>query len=77
MKIHQALALLDGKEQARRVFNLLSFGKRSVVDITLQLRIADPRAVIRQIRDVGITVQDEWCTTEDGKRYKRYWVPTA
>lgn len=77
MKIHQALALLDGKEQARRVFNLLSLGKRSVVDITLQLRIADPRAVIRQIRDVGITVKDEWCTTEGGKRYKRYWVPTA
>lgn len=77
MKIHQALALLDGKEQARRVFNLLSFGKRSVVDITLQLRIADPRAVIRQIRDVGITVKDEWCTTEGGKRYKRYWVPTV
>lgn len=77
MKIHQALALLDGKEQARRVFNLLSIGKRSVVDITLQLRIADPRAVIRQIRDVGITVRDEWCTTEGGKRYKRYWVPMA
>lgn len=48
--------------QARRVFDVLSTGiKKSVVDLTLQLRIADPRAVIRQIRDAGINVQDEWC----------------
>ncbi len=71
------MKILAGKEQARRVFDVLSTGiKKSVVDLTLQLRIADPRAVIRQIRDAGINVQDEWCKA-NGKKYKRYWVQMA
>lgn len=77
MSREEGMKILAGKEQARRVFDVLSTGiKKSVVDLTLQLRIADPRAVIRQIRDAGINVQDEWCKA-NGKKYKRYWVQMA
>lgn len=77
MSREEGMKILAGKEQARRVFDVLSTGiKKSVVDLTLQLRIADPRAVIRQIRDAGISVQDEWCKS-NGKKYKRYWVQMA
>jgi hypothetical protein len=62
------------KEQMERLYRLLSDGnKHSTVDITDSIRIADPRAVIRELRKKGIVVCDEWCKA-NGKRFKRYWI---
>ena len=62
------------KEQAESLYRLLSDGnKHSTVDITDSIRIADPRAVIRELRKKGIVVCDEWCKA-NGKRFKRYWI---
>ena len=62
-------------EQAQRVIDLLSDGFRhSVLDISRRLRIADPRSVIRSIRKSGIVVYDMWETSQNGNRYKSYWI---
>lgn len=62
------------KEQAERLYRLLADGdKHTTVDITDKIRIADPRAVIRELRKKGVIVCDEWCKA-NGKRFKRYWI---
>ena len=45
----------------RRVFNLLSDGvPRTVADISADLRLSDPRSVIRDLRHKGVVVSDFW-----------------
>lgn len=66
----------DIKQLSRRqkkVFDLLCTGKHSVTDITIALGYGDPRSYIRDIRDKGITVNDEWKENGD-VRYKVYWI---
>lgn len=61
-------------EKQKRVYDLLSNGKRySVLEITIKTRIADPRSVIRTLRQMGIIILDEW-KGKDGAKYKRYWI---
>ena len=57
-----------------KVYAMLLLGKRSVGDISAALHIADPRGHIRDLRAKGINIVDDWCTGEDGVRYKHYWV---
>lgn len=60
-------------KRQKKVFDLLYTGKHSVTDITIALGYGDPRSYIRDIRDKGITVNDEWI--EKGEvRYKVYWI---
>lgn len=60
-------------KRQKKVFDLLCTGKHSVTDITIALGYGDPRSYIRDIRDKGITVNDEWI--EKGEvRYKVYWI---
>lgn len=57
----------------KKVFCLLCTGKQSVTDITIALGYGDPRSYVRDIREKGITVNDEWI--EKGEvRYKVYWI---
>lgn len=57
----------------KKVFELLCTGKHSVTDITIALGYGDPRSYVRDIREKGITVNDEWI--EKGEvRYKVYWI---
>lgn len=59
----------------RRVFDLLSDGvPRSVADISVALRLSDPRSAIRDLRDMGISVCDEWHKSVHGGRFKRYFI---
>ena len=59
----------------RRVFNLLSDGiPRSVADISTELRLSDPRSVIRDLRRTGVPVSDYWTYAEYGRRFKRYFI---
>ena len=67
--------LLNLTIQERKLLNLLKEGnKYSVTDISQRLRLSDPRSVIRYLRNKGIPVQDVWRKTEDGKRYKVYFL---
>lgn len=67
-KIYNSLS-----SRQKNVFNLLCTGKQSVTDITIALGYGDPRSYIRDIREKGIFVNDEWI--EKGEvRYKVYWI---
>ena len=59
----------------KRIYNLLSDGiPRSAADITISLRMSDPRSVIRDLRHKGVPISDEWCKGVHGGRFKRYFV---
>lgn len=59
----------------QRVYNLLlSGGFYSAADISIALRLSDPRSAIRDLRHKGVPISDEWCEGEHGRRYKRYFV---
>ncbi|WP_300854565.1 hypothetical protein [uncultured Alistipes sp.] len=60
----------------RRVINLLSDGKHySVADISVALHLSDPRSVIRNLREKGHPISDEWCdAVHGGGRFKRYFI---
>lgn len=59
----------------RRVFNLLSDGiPRTIADISADLRLSDPRSVIRDLRHKGVVVSDFWVKSERGSRFKRYFI---
>jgi hypothetical protein len=60
-------------KRQRKVFDLLLSGKQSAADITIQLGYSDPRSYVRELREKGINVQDEWLQRED-VRFKRYWI---
>jgi hypothetical protein len=61
-------------ERQKKVFNLLLSGKHSVTDITVKTGYSDPRSYIRDLREKGITIYDQWVKKGDA-RYKIYWVP--
>jgi hypothetical protein len=39
-----------------------------------RLFIGDPRSTIRNLRDSGIDIKDEWVPSVNGGKYKRYWI---
>jgi len=57
----------------RKVVKLLSTGKYSAADISIELHFSDPRSYIRELRNKGLNIEDEWVTYE-GVRFKRYWI---
>lgn len=61
-------------KRQKKVFNLLLTGKHSVTDITVKTGYSDPRSYIRDLREKGITIYDQWVKKGDA-RYKIYWVP--
>ncbi len=57
-----------------RVYNLLSGGNSyTVIEISVKAHIGDPRSIIRDLRNMGIIVRDEWVETRES-RFKRYWI---
>ncbi|MDD4439375.1 MAG: hypothetical protein PHS04_15275 [Tissierellia bacterium] len=60
-------------KRQKKVYDLLLTGKHSVTDITIALGYGDPRSYIRDIREKGITVNDEWVEKQD-VRYKLYYI---
>lgn len=61
------------KKQSR-VYGMLLRGKCSAGDLCAALHVADPRGHIRDLREKGVAIMDEWCKGLDGVRFKRYWV---
>ena len=61
--------------QQRRLFDLLIDGyPRSAAEISVALRLSDPRGVIRNLRRTGIYVSDYWEKGGYGVRFKRYFI---
>ena len=59
----------------RTVYNLLARGGQySAADISTCLHLSDPRGHIRNLRDKGIPILDEWRKSEHGTRYKLYFL---
>ncbi len=61
-------------KRQKKVFDLLCTGKHSVTDITVKTGYSDPRSYIRDLREKGITIYDQWVKKGDA-RYKIYWAP--
>lgn len=61
-------------EKQTRLVAYLKTGKHSVIDIMTNLFMADPRSIIRNLRDKGTEIQDEWRKTSTGSKYKVYWI---
>ncbi|WP_073399813.1 helix-turn-helix domain-containing protein [Bacteroides luti] len=61
-------------DEAKLILLLSDGGRHSVIEIVKRLFIVDPRAVIRNIRNRGVNVSDEWVKTPSGKKYKLYWI---
>lgn len=58
-----------------RIYNLLSKGgKYSVADLTISLHLCDPRHYIRALRKKGVKVLDDVQKTENGGRFKLYYL---
>ena len=58
-----------------RLLSLLSDGKHyTVADISIALKLSDPRSVIRNLRRKGYQICDEWHKAVYGTRYKRYFL---
>lgn len=69
-KVNKKLSPLQQK-----VYDLLLTGQFRTVEIALRLHIADPRRVIKCLRDAGIAVSDVWDSSERYKtHFKRYFI---
>lgn len=63
-------------QRAVYYFLLNNKGRRySVADISTALHLSDPRSHIRELRNKGIFIADEWRKTEYGTRYKVFYIP--
>jgi Icc-related predicted phosphoesterase len=68
---YEVTKLLSNRQ--KKIYDLLKAGKFSAADITIALGYCDPRSYIRELRNRGITVLDEWIS-KNGTHYKRYWI---
>lgn len=64
------------QKQAQAILLLADGQKHTAMDISFRCRISDPRSTIRDIRERGIEVKDEWVEI-DGTRFKRYWIENS
>lgn len=60
-------------QRRRKVYDLLCAGWQSVTEIAIKTGFCDPRGYIRDLRDMGVKVVDEWKERE-GVRYKIYHI---
>lgn len=73
MDIEQTLQQLPKHQRA--ILRILSDGgKYSAADLTVRTHYCDPRGHIKELRDKGIDILDEWRQTDDGIRYKVYYL---
>lgn len=59
--------------QKQRVKAALEKGRFSTLDLARMLNLADPRAVIRDLRNDGLNVCSQW-EKANGKTYKVFWL---
>ena len=68
---HNKYTKLSPREQ--KVYDLLKQNKKTVIELTMELYLADPRGYIRSLRKKGVTIMDEWVKGKD-THFKRYWI---
>ena len=66
----------SAQKQINAILLLSDGNKHTAMEISFRLHISDPRSTIRDIRERGIDVKDEWCE-ENGCRFKRYWIENS
>ncbi|MDD2495571.1 MAG: helix-turn-helix domain-containing protein [Tissierellia bacterium] len=59
--------------QTKVLWALSTGRKMSVVDLTTELNISDPRSAIRYLRNDGVPISDVWVNTKFS-RYKQYFI---
>lgn len=66
------------RARLRTIFYALKQKPHTVVELTVSLRIADPRSEIRYLRDLGVRVADRRIYhRNDGGAHKQYWIEAA
>ena len=66
--------LLKGHSAEARIYKLLLASPPiSTVEIVIATGLADPNAIIRNLRNNGIRVGDFW-ESKEGRRYKRFFL---
>lgn len=68
---HNKYTKLSPREQ--KVYDVLKQNKKTVIELTIELYLADPRGYIRSLRNKGVLVSDEWVVGRD-THYKQYWI---
>lgn len=63
-----------GRLQAKVLALLAKGGMYSAADISVALRLSDPRGHIAELRGKGYPIADIWVTTQYGNRYKKYFL---
>lgn len=53
---------------------LIAGAKISVLSVMRILKTFECRHYIAILRKEGLKIADEWCKSENGKRYKIYWL---
>jgi hypothetical protein len=53
---------------------ILRNGSITSLECAIHLRIMDLQGVIRDLKKVGYNIQDKWMQSEDGNKYKVYWI---
>jgi hypothetical protein len=62
----------------RKVYAAFAGGaKLTAADISIITHCSDPRTHIRSLRHKGIEILDEWRNSDDGVRYKVYWLASG
>ncbi len=59
--------------KSRTLTALLAGRKMSVVELTTELRMPDPRSAIRYLRNAGVPISDVWVKSRYS-RYKLYFI---
>lgn len=55
----------------------LEAGKRiTVLSVLNSIGTIEARKYLSDLRKLGMAIKDEWCTSDNGKRFKTYWLET-
>lgn len=75
-RLADALTLATLPRKQRTLLNALADGKKySVADLSIKTHQSDPRGRIRDLRQRGFNILDEWRNNADNDgRYKVYWL---
>ena len=68
------ISILPKQERRLLIHLLRSTRPQSVTDIVRALGQSDPRGHISSLRRRGYPIGDVWCKSNDGVRFKRYFV---
>lgn len=66
----------SAQKQTQAILLLSDGHKHTAMEVSFKCHISDPRSTIRDIRERGIDIKDEW-VEENGSRFKHYWIENS